>query len=292
MKSNVHFLFKVIFFLVTVSTLSGLFRNPDEIIDAVYQARMKLNRTKLELLAMHEEKRHITQEGEEWLNKFIISYSIVEIKIKNLIYAYACVELKMKSIEQGLINTIEYWKLEKKNGIWMIINIFFMQREAIREHLSPNMSLESLIEKLIELDKSSYTVEVEEEYEDIEGTAFEKSVFFFNNRYKYKGNFRRAIEQINLHISWNSRSSDTFEYAVGLLYKGIYYYMYGRENKNQWHTNEGDRLIMLSIKIDYRMVYVLEAAFSGSGTQYYSTTKTKEKSKQTQSYEVDKMFQK
>jgi len=81
MKSSVHFLFKVIFFLVTVSTLSGLFRNPDEIIDAVYQARMKLNRTKLELLAMHEEKRHITQEGEEWLNKFIISYSIVEIKI-------------------------------------------------------------------------------------------------------------------------------------------------------------------------------------------------------------------
>ena len=290
MKHAQRIVLAVLFCSLPAAGLMGLNRTPEEVIDALYGARMMQNTVKLELLARHDQARRITKTGAAWLEKFLISYTISELKVKAYSTAYARVELKVKSVADGLLDTVEYWKLEKRNGIWVIINIFFKPSEAIRRFLHQNMSLETLVEKLIELDQGSYMVEVEEEYEDIVGTPFEKSVFFFNTRMKYRGNFRRAIEQIDIHIAANRRSGNKFEYAAGLLYKGLYYYFQGRDTGGKWYMDEGQRLINLSMAMDSRMYLVLRAALSGGGKQSYNTSRATERRTESRSYDVDKMF--
>ncbi|MBN1524109.1 MAG: hypothetical protein JW904_06500 [Spirochaetales bacterium] len=277
-----------IFSAFSVSMLGALNRNPEEVIEAVYRARMQQNVTKLELLAMHDHERSITRSGKQWLDKFIMSYTVAEIKIKSFSHAYARVELKMKSVEFGLVNTAEYWKLEKKDGIWTIVNIFFEQTESIKAYLSPNMSLEAMIEKLIELDLTGYTVEVVEEYEDIEGTHMMRAAHFFDQRYKYKGNFRRAVEQVNIHIAESRRIP--LDLAWGYLLKGLMYYQYGKENNSTWYQEEGYRQISLSIQTDPRPYYALMNSDGSGGGLSYSTQKKTETRTEQRSYGVEKMF--
>ncbi|RPJ07102.1 MAG: hypothetical protein EHM28_08340 [Spirochaetaceae bacterium] len=273
--------------------LFGLNRTPEEVIDAFYQGRMMQNTVKLELLARHDQERRFTREGATWLKKFLMSYTVSELKVKNISVAYARVEIKVKSVEDGIIDTIEYWKLEKKDGIWIIINIFFEPDESLRQYLHLGMSLDAFVEKLIELDSGFYTVEVEEEYEDIIGTPLEKAAFFFVNRWKYKGNFRRSIEQLDLHIRNSQASGNRFDYAFGYLIKGLFNNIYGEETGSEWYMNEGIRLVNLSIAIDPDMKYVLYQLYygeSGGAGPSYSPSRTTERRTESRSYGVDKMF--
>jgi tetratricopeptide (TPR) repeat protein len=271
----------IILFCLLAQPLSALYTTPEQVIEAFYQARKFQNKTKMMVLAKHEEERHFTKEGEEGVKKkYIISYTINEIKVKNLIDAYALVEVKTKSIEYGLQVSDEYWKLKRVDGIWYIENIFFPSQEFIQKHLNPNWPLDVFVEKLIELEGSTYKVEVEEQVEEITGSPLEKAVFYFGRR-----RYREAFEQIDIHI-YRSKN-DSYSLALGYLIKGLMFY----QLKNQ---DLGLKYLTLSININpqpYRDLVAYSQSGGGSGPQYDTTTTTRKRTI-NKSYDIDKMFSK
>ncbi len=155
MKVTERFLLSLFITFIMISFSADAFaETPSEMIDNFYTARKFMRGTMLEIMA----SKGLSTAGRKTASEILYDYTVVETAEEQGSAAYAEVDVKFRSVEEGLRDRTEFWKLTRQDGRWIIDNVYIPLDWQLRRAVRPGSSLKEKVEAVAAF-RYQYTVE-------------------------------------------------------------------------------------------------------------------------------------